>query len=153
MTFERKSGESMDNMIIWFEATHRRANREGGMVLNAVAFTYLLIQVVGVKTDESFVLLNDFNGDLPSTETEYRRFLELLRRPLQGKKRSSEGKAPEYTEEEHWDENEVWQYDAEQTWYKQGTNEQHYKKKQLTGTKKKKHTLRRNKSENNNGAR
>eukprot|EP00971_Amphidinium_carterae_P231791 4600295-Amphidinium_carterae.1 len=90
MIFKRKSGESLDNMIIRFEETYRRANRggmvlnaranRGGMVLNAVALTYLLIQVVGVKTDELFVLLNDFNGALPSTEIEYRRFLELQRK-------------------------------------------------------------------------
>eukprot|EP00971_Amphidinium_carterae_P096769 1915613-Amphidinium_carterae.2 len=62
MTFKQKSGDSMDNMIIRFEKTYRRANREGGMVLNAVALTYRLTQTVGVKTDELLVLLNHFNG-------------------------------------------------------------------------------------------
>eukprot|EP00971_Amphidinium_carterae_P192652 3823214-Amphidinium_carterae.1 len=82
MTFKQKAGESMDNMIIRFEETYRRANREGGMVFNAVALTYILIQVVGVRTNELLVLLNDFNGAVPSNEAEYRRFLELLRRHL-----------------------------------------------------------------------
>eukprot|EP00971_Amphidinium_carterae_P236204 4687776-Amphidinium_carterae.1 len=68
MTFERKSGESSDSMIVRFEETYRRSNREGGVVLNAVAMSCLLTLVVGVKTDELLVLINNFNGALPSNE-------------------------------------------------------------------------------------
>eukprot|EP00971_Amphidinium_carterae_P076226 1505427-Amphidinium_carterae.2 len=141
MTFKRKFGEGSDSVIVRFEETYRRANREGGVILNAVAMTYLqeylLIQVVGVKTDELLVLLNDFNKALPSNDVEYMRFLELLRRHLQRKERSLEGRAPlnfagdkhssrpqypawETTEEEYWDENKVWQYDEKQVWCGQG---------------------------------
>eukprot|EP00971_Amphidinium_carterae_P110871 2196435-Amphidinium_carterae.1 len=35
MTFKRKSGESSDSVIVRFEETYRRANREGGVTLNA----------------------------------------------------------------------------------------------------------------------
>eukprot|EP00971_Amphidinium_carterae_P095453 1888583-Amphidinium_carterae.1 len=68
MTFKRKSGESSDSMIVRFEEIYRRANREGGVVLNTVAMIYLLIQVMGVKTDELLVLQNDFNRALLSNE-------------------------------------------------------------------------------------
>eukprot|EP00971_Amphidinium_carterae_P196437 3898082-Amphidinium_carterae.1 len=142
MTFKRRSGENIDNMIIRFEETYCRANREGGMVFNAVALNHLLIQVVGVKA-EFHVLLNDFNRALPSNEAEHTRFLELLQRHLQRKERFLKGRAPlnfagdkhssrprypawETAEGEYWDENEVWQYDEEQAWYGQGTDEQYY---------------------------
>eukprot|EP00971_Amphidinium_carterae_P025475 502742-Amphidinium_carterae.1 len=62
----------MDNMIIRFEETYRRANCEGGMLFNAVAL---------IKTEEHFVnfLSKDFNGVLPFTEAEYSRAQTILR--------------------------------------------------------------------------
>eukprot|EP00971_Amphidinium_carterae_P037314 733489-Amphidinium_carterae.1 len=130
----------MDNMIIRLEGTYRRANHEGGMVFNALALTYLLIRVVGVKTDELDVFLNDFNG-APSSNEDHRRFLELLRRHLQRKESSSEGRAP--LNFAGWDENEVWLHCGSTMRKRRGADKAQMssimskkKKKQLIGTKK-----------------
>eukprot|EP00971_Amphidinium_carterae_P167415 3317155-Amphidinium_carterae.1 len=156
MIFKRKSGESMHNMIIRFDETYRRANHEGGMVFNAVALTYLLVQVVvGVDTEALFILQNDFNGAY-NIRTQYHPQKQSTGDSLNysvslQKKRSSEGSVPlnftgnkhssrpqypswETTDKERCDENDVWQHDDEQTWYKQGTDLGPIRRKRISGS-------------------
>jgi len=79
-SFQRLPSEDIDSLISRFEVRWHRANNIGGVVMNEVALSWMLLQHAGVPKDRWPLLLTATQGNLPSTTAEYQAFVNYLRR-------------------------------------------------------------------------
>ena len=78
--FVRLPGESVDTVLTRFEVIVQRARTRARIPLQNTHAAWMLLLALRIPTEYWVHLLTPFRGALPSTDTEYRQFIEYVRR-------------------------------------------------------------------------
>eukprot|EP00971_Amphidinium_carterae_P086660 1714998-Amphidinium_carterae.1 len=99
---------------------YQQASVDGQLVLSHSGRAYKLLELLGLRSQELLVVLGPWNGELPNSEDDYRRFIEHIRRYQQRVEQQHRGKAylswyDEYDDGAWWYEDDNW-WDDESSW-------------------------------------
>ena len=78
--FVRLPGETVDQLLIRFEVIVQRARTRSGLPVQNTHAAWMLLLALRLPSEYWVHLLTPFRGALPSTDTEYRQFLEYVKR-------------------------------------------------------------------------
>ena len=80
MLFKRSGSEPVDDVVTRFEIARYRASTVGGMQMNEVVLSWLILTHLHVPLDKWPVLLFATQGQLPSDQAQYDSFILYIRR-------------------------------------------------------------------------
>ena len=80
MTFSRRQGETIDQLLSRFDLVRQRAQDLGGFGLTPEGFSWLLLRACGVNDTQLLQLLHPLQGRLPQNLQQYRELQQSLRR-------------------------------------------------------------------------
>ena len=80
LSFGRRSGEGINQVLTRYEIVRQRARAEGFFVMSTEGCALQLLRACGVSTDQMVQLLQPFNTNLPANEQQLNaRFASMTR--------------------------------------------------------------------------
>jgi len=80
MSFQRRPGERINELLTRFETTQTTAELEAGFTMSFEGLSYTILRIVGVSDTQLLQLLQPFNGNFPNTQQHYTTLLASMRR-------------------------------------------------------------------------
>ena len=80
LAFARRSGENINSLLARYETVRQRAALEGQFVMTVAGCSLQILKACGMGPQHLFILLQPFQGRLPSTDAQFRELCTQLRR-------------------------------------------------------------------------
>ena len=80
MTFHRRQGERINDLLTRFETTVIRAQTQAQWNMNTEGLSWMLLRTIGVNDQQLLQLLGPYGGNFPSTQQQYAHMQTALRR-------------------------------------------------------------------------
>jgi hypothetical protein len=80
MLFHRSNAEQVDDTVTRFEISRYRAAQVGGVAMNEVVLSWLLLTHLHIPLSSWPILLSSTNGKLPEDVPQYQAFIQYVRR-------------------------------------------------------------------------
>ena len=80
MSFNRRSGERIDDLLTRFDIIRNRAQQTGQLAMGFEGYSFLLLRAVGVSDQQLTTLLEHYNMVYPNSQAQLQDLMNRLRR-------------------------------------------------------------------------